>query len=278
MQIPDILKKKLVQMTSVGIVTFVGGTGLGFILGKRHVYKKETEKEVESVQKAVEILRANKQKAYQTHTNSTLEVAQTLEFVQEEVPVVPIELRVCVRCGASEGKAHWVKNNFYYCSDCVDIARETNVLKGGLVDSEPPDDDDDDFETLVISNHDDGDWDYEAELSTRDPRAPYVIHQEEFINDEMGYHQETLSYYAGDDIMADTDDTPIYNYSGLMGELKFGHGSRDPNVVYIRNDAIHMEWEVLLNPGAFSEEVLGLALEKDNENDLRHSVQKFRRE
>lgn len=125
----------------------------------------------------------------------------------------------------------------------------------------------------------DDDWDYEAELSSRDPEVPYVIHQEEFVEDEMGYHQETMTYYEGDDIMADPTDTPIYGYSGLMGELKFGHGSKDSNVVYIRNEKIHMEWEVLRHTSSFSEEVLGLQADAEAEKELRHSgVQKFRRE
>lgn len=269
MQIPDILKKKLVQMTSVGIVTFVGGTGLGYVIGKRQAYRKKSENDIET---AIEHVKAViDRKVIHSAVPSIKE-----EVDIDEIASFPVERRICVKCGATNGKAHLVKYNFYYCSDCINLPEPVWTQ----VDVDPDDDDDDtpDFEPVVILNHDDRGWDYEEELSTRDPMAPYVIHQEEFINDEMGYHQETLSYYAGDDIMADTDDTPIYNYSGLMGELKFGHGSRDPNVVYIRNEAIHMEWEVLLNPDAFSEEVLGLALEKDNENDLRHSVQKFRRE
>jgi hypothetical protein len=132
--------------------------------------------------------------------------------------------------------------------------------------------------TNVFANLDEG-WDYEAELATRDPKIPYIIHQEEFVNDEMGYRQETLTYYRGDDIMADSHDTPIYGYGDLMGELRFGHGSRDKNVVYIRNEGIHMEWEVLLHSGHFATEVLGIEAEKEIEqNELRHSVHKFRRD
>lgn len=124
----------------------------------------------------------------------------------------------------------------------------------------------------------DDDWDYDVEVAARTKHAPYVIHQEEFVADEMDYRQETLTYYAGDDIMADPADTPIYGYANLLGELKFGHGSKDPSVVYIRNDAIHMEWEVLLHKGLYSVEVMGLTMEQDAEEEIRHShtVLKFR--
>jgi hypothetical protein len=125
---------------------------------------------------------------------------------------------------------------------------------------------------------DDGDWDYELEEQLRSEEEPYVIHVEEFMENEKHYHQDTLTYYAGDDIMADSDDTPFYEYRTHMGELKFGHGSRDKNVVYIRNDRIEMEWEILLHQGKFAEEVLGLQLDQRTEKDIQHSVLKFRRE
>lgn len=125
----------------------------------------------------------------------------------------------------------------------------------------------------------DGDWDYEAELSTRNPLNPYILHRDEFMGNEMDYRQETMTYYAGDNVMVDPQDNPIYNYPDLMGELHFGHGSNDPNVVYIRNEGIHMEWEVLLSTGTYAYEVMGLAAEAEAEDELRHSGPlKFRRD
>jgi len=130
--------------------------------------------------------------------------------------------------------------------------------------------------TNVFAKEDD-EWNYENELATRTKKIPYVIHEDEFILDEMGFTQETLTYYAGDDIMADGQDTPLYNYEGLMGELMFGHGTKDPNVVYIRNEGIRMEWEILRHSGFFEVEVLGHTIEDQyTDKELKHSVQKFR--
>jgi hypothetical protein len=122
------------------------------------------------------------------------------------------------------------------------------------------------------------DWDYEAELATRVPERPYVIHQDEFVSNESGFHQDTLTYYERDDIMADSDDTPLYDYKKLMGDLLFGHGTNDPNVVYIRNEKLELEWEILLHTGSFSEEVLGVEIEREEDTKLQHSVLKMRRE
>lgn len=131
----------------------------------------------------------------------------------------------------------------------------------------------------IWSETSDGIWDYELELSNRNPTDPYVIHQDEFMADEMDFRQSTITYYQGDDIMADEHDTPIYNYHNVVGDLKFGHGSKDPHVVYVRNEAMRMEWEILLHTGKFSVEVAGIDADIELERDsLKHSnsLHKFR--
>jgi hypothetical protein len=115
-------------------------------------------------------------------------------------------------------------------------------------------------------------WEDEQAHRAEHPSEPYVIHRDEFMNNENDYQQETLTYYKGDDIVAGEDDTPIYNHSALIGDLKFGHGSGDAGVVYIRNDVIHMEWEVILHEGSFEVEVNGLVVEEKYEaEDIKHA-------
>lgn len=118
----------------------------------------------------------------------------------------------------------------------------------------------------------DSEWDYEKELQTRTSSEPYVLHKDEFYANELDYVQVTLTYYNGDDILVDEDDTPVYNYHQVVGQTKFGHGSGDPNVVYVRNDKRKAEYEILFDPGMYSKEVLGLDIERNTRaNDLRHS-------
>jgi len=126
-------------------------------------------------------------------------------------------------------------------------------------------------------------WDYDKEIYHREqnPNDPYVIHYDEFVRNDLGYRQETLTYYAGDDILADSiNDTAIYKYPTLTGDLKFGYGSNDPNVVYIRNEGVRLEWEILRHQGSYAEEVHGLQVEAEYEaEDLKHSNnRKFRQE
>lgn len=127
-------------------------------------------------------------------------------------------------------------------------------------------------------------WNYDKEIANREqsPEAPYVIHLDEYTRNDMGFAQETLTYYGGDDILCDVSDKIIYNHKQLVGEpLKFGYGSNDPTVVYIRNEKLEREWEIVLHRGLYSVEVGGLEIEEEYEaEDLKHSntPRKFRRE
>lgn len=117
-------------------------------------------------------------------------------------------------------------------------------------------------------------WNYADEVATRSPDRPYVIHRDEFWNEEKGYDQSTLNYYAGDDIMTDSDDTPIYNYQNTVGELLFGLGSGENNVFFVRNEKLKSEYEIIRDMDSFSSVVLGMDL--DGRSDLKHSTRKFR--
>jgi hypothetical protein len=119
------------------------------------------------------------------------------------------------------------------------------------------------------------DWDYEAEKNIRSDKEIYVIHRDEYVNDEMGYHQSTIEYYTEDGVMTDALQHPIYNYTDFVGHEaldQFGHGSGDNDVVYVRNEREKAEFEVLRNSGSYEREVLGMEAEEEyRDQDLRHS-------
>lgn len=127
------------------------------------------------------------------------------------------------------------------------------------------------------------DWDWDAEKKHREAiphDTPYILHRDEFFDEETHYGQTTLTYYAGDKKLTDERDAPLYNMGDIVGDcLRFGHGSGDPTVVYIRNNKLHAEYEVLLHEGKYDVEILGMDAEKELENELKHSehrVLKFR--
>lgn len=141
-------------------------------------------------------------------------------------------------------------------------------------------------ETPVVTNIFDqaGDeWDYAYELNERRKRSIYILHIDEFLADEMEWNnQSTLTWYEADQILCDSKDVPIYNYLEIVGDqMQFGHGSKDPNVCYIRNERLQAEYEVLRDPGSYEAEVLGGQVEeRARRADVKHenSPRKFRRE
>jgi hypothetical protein len=124
---------------------------------------------------------------------------------------------------------------------------------------------------------DDEDWNYEQEVAARTPDKPYIIHRDEYYDNENDDRQSTLTYYEGDNILCDSHDTPVYDVENVVGFLQFGHGSQDPNICYVRNERLMAEYEILRDGGYYQVEVLGEALE---EKDIKHSKQlpKFRLE
>lgn len=105
------------------------------------------------------------------------------------------------------------------------------------------------------------DFDMETEILNRNPDEPYVITHDEFMENENDWSQNTLTYYNGDDILADEREMPIPDIEELIGSenlARFGHGSNDRNVVYVRNEKIQTDFEIVLNQGKFGEIVSGL--------------------
>lgn len=120
--------------------------------------------------------------------------------------------------------------------------------------------------------------DFEVEVKKRTEEAPYVITSEEFL-DEQKYAQATLTYFAGDHVLVDERDAPIENPDRTVGEdnlLKFGQWSNDPKIVYVRNDALDMDYEIVKSEGKYSVDVLGLVEEEKSAKPTRRRSSKAR--
>jgi hypothetical protein len=105
-------------------------------------------------------------------------------------------------------------------------------------------------------------WNYAEELAQRDPTLPYVIHQDEFSNREREYDQVTYTYYAADGVLTDEDEDKIEHPDvivGLENLQKFGHGTDDFHVLYVRNERLELDFEVCLVPQSYEEVVRGLS-------------------
>ncbi len=115
----------------------------------------------------------------------------------------------------------------------------------------------------------------EEEMKHRTEDAPYVINHDEFYVGEPDYQQSTLTYYDEDDVLTDERDQPINDTDGTVGDLnltRFGHGSKDNKIVYIRSDRLGLDFEVVRSSGSYVKEVLGFV----EHSDKRGKTRRFR--
>jgi hypothetical protein len=117
-------------------------------------------------------------------------------------------------------------------------------------------------------------WDYAVEIKSRTHEDPYIIHRDEYVEGEKNYDQRTYTYFEGDDVLCDESENIVedqHETIGMHNMLKWGHGSNDPNVIYVRNEVLELDIEVTHSDGRFATEVHGF-----NEDELQHSSMRRR--
>ena len=105
---------------------------------------------------------------------------------------------------------------------------------------------------------------YEYESISREysgsSKRPYVIPLDSFIDEMIGYDKITLGYYEEDDVLVDDNEDMIDDVDYVIGHDaldRFGDGSEDDDVVYIRNERTGADYEVIRHHKSYQTEVLG---------------------
>lgn len=266
-RLSNILNSSATLPVVVGVASFAGGLGLGYFLWHQTIEVIKTEEVLDQVEASI-IKYEDVASDYATVTEEVMiETTVTDEVVQyPEGKPDPSEITV------DEELKHQLDElvDKYGIEDGHRIFR---AEQHGFDDSETEQDPE-----PVITNVftvSDEEWDFEKEQANRTDEAPYILHKDEFWAEEEGLPQLTLTYFAGDDIMVDQDEKPIYNHISVVGELRWGHGSQDQNVLYVRNPKLKVEYEILKDSGSYAIEVLGL---DNSEEDEEIKVGKFKPE
>lgn len=121
-------------------------------------------------------------------------------------------------------------------------------------------------------------FDLGEEVKTRTADRPYVISADEYFRNDTNYEQENLNYYDKDGVLCHENDEEIIDGDDIVGDdnlLRFGDGSNDPNVVYVRNDRREREYEIIRTRGSYAEIVHGFIEHSDKK---RKVPKKFRRD
>lgn len=105
--------------------------------------------------------------------------------------------------------------------------------------------------------------DYTTRKPKEEPKMPsegkaYPINFEQFDGEETHYSKDTLTYFKGDDVVADENDERIEDIEGIIGAEALSHFDEfSLETVYVRNDRLSSDFEIVLDKGRFSEVVEG---------------------
>jgi len=113
---------------------------------------------------------------------------------------------------------------------------------------------------------DDEQW--EQEVAARSQDRPYIISVDEFMEGEPNYSQTTLTYFVEDDTLIDEREFPIENVDRVVGEAnldRFGYKSNDPKVIYVRNEKLSADYEILRHEGSYGEVVHGVVTRREKQ-------------
>jgi hypothetical protein len=201
-------------------------------------------------------------------------VATKYDKLAEELREKHVEDLAKTRGAYERARQNWEKPELKEVVENLGYTPEEKAAIAEVVAEEEAEQSVNVFETTIIEG-----WDYEAEMESRsslDEGAPYIIHKDEFFqkDDEFeDYEDTTITYYAGDDVLCDERDEVLEPRDHIVGSenLKMfgtGHGSGDPNVLYIRNPRTSCDFEVVMNDGKYSVDVAGF---------LEHSFERNRR-
>ena len=107
-------------------------------------------------------------------------------------------------------------------------------------------------------------FDAEVEIDvTLEPRShekPYLLTVQEFMADGDDYDKLTVTYFEEDDTLVDDRDEVVPDKS-VVGEgtfERFGHGSGSPDIVYVRNEQIQTDFEIIRDKQSYHEMILGI--------------------
>lgn len=96
---------------------------------------------------------------------------------------------------------------------------------------------------------------------------PFVISKEDYFENDPENDQVQWIYWAGDQVLMDEARHPVLDVNQAVGVRnlgQFGNGSGDKRIVYVRNQARDMDYEILFHEGKYSEEVAGFVPDATN--------------
>ncbi len=108
----------------------------------------------------------------------------------------------------------------------------------------------------------------------RDNKTPYIISLKEFTEEHPEYDKISITYYEGDDSLIDEDDTEITDPGEILGlswSGAFGIMSEDDDIVFVRNEVLGIDYEVLRDEKSWNEVRFGIDVYSGDDEDIPES-------
>lgn len=99
----------------------------------------------------------------------------------------------------------------------------------------------------------------EHTMQNPDSDGPYQITAGEFCNNRTYYDKVSLNYFGDDQVVSDDRDEIMENADKILGDIQGAFaGPYAPSVIYIRNEALEVDYEISFVDGSYRREVLQL--------------------
>lgn len=210
---------------AASVLAFSAGSGAGYFLARRKFDKDFEERVAMDVENEVAAIRRLERRA-QIRDIEALANPTVRQTMLESLAKDPVDL-------GEEGKLFY---NKVQPALTADIPSKASAAFAKYQGSDEP-----------------------VQIDEFDPNKPHIIPNTHFWEGEDGYNQVVLTYYEGDNTLADERDDILDAPDSVVGmaNLKFGHMSADENVVYVRNTRLGTDYEICRSFGKYSVEVGG---------------------
>lgn len=233
-RLAEAAKKKIVVAGGVAIVAFAAGTGSGYLYAKRKLVAEYDEKMELEIERTREYYaRRNKTDQFSTPEKAAEVLIQTdSETIQEHFDAAVEALENYKPSDEEPEDIRAVKHPL--------ASPPRQINRNVFTDPQP------------VPGVD---FSYDEEVAARSSERPYIISAEEF--EEGEFDKACLTWYSGDEILADDQDTVIPDFEhekhiGGVDNLRFGHRSDQNHLVYIRSERMEMDFEIARHGGKYS--------------------------
>jgi len=220
------MQKQIISHVLVGVGSAALGTGVTYVILKKRIQQLADE-EIASVKAA-----------YQKAEPVVEPAAEHLQKLQEERAEVEKEIQE-------------------YTEDIEDLGYK-QVTDADMVDNTP-----EGAEPLKVENRVKRylvtDQVIPAAIEEPSATRPYIIREEQYHDEYQHFEKHSITFFEEDDTLAMPDDRPVEDVDAMVGDAltRFGEGSNDKDIVYVRNQVQRTDYEIIRNKNSFGVMVLG---------------------